>query len=287
MSLSRGSKCGIYACSDDESEPGDDGLRFEVNQERRRKAERLAVDAGKVPIVDSNLTKEDIGFLDSNLTKEDIEVDADWFAFEEEEYGLGRPKKRKTTAIELSAAETKKELKERATRKWLPIILHDSESSMAGRRLAKAGPDKQLELLRIYVVKKSGNTLINRVGPVLKYFTWTHLPEQGGDGWPPDEESVVQYIDRTFNEATAKTLVIPIWLKPAARQLFNHTGVIALQLLQTGSSVRSPCPSINRLFGMSAFKWLLVQLGSTKRFMVYEHSEHNLVLHCFHTMNSW
>ena len=190
---------GVIACSDDDDEPGD-GIMFKADSATIMRAARLAID------ICSSMPKESTAVGQANIEIDEDCLDVD-LEFEDEEFRLGSPtKKRKGRGLKLTTAESKQALKERATIGWLKIILLDVDASLAGRRLKDKDSEEQMKIMRVYAAKKSGNTLINRLGPVSKYARWAVAPGIQS-GWPPSEEAVIDYIDKTFNGETAKSCI--------------------------------------------------------------------------------
>ena len=188
-------RIGISCCSDDEEAEGDAPISH---------SDRLKLEREAMVTYNSTVVKK----LESAIEPGDEDLFQRAFEFEDEEFSLGSPaKKQKKGGERLTAAETKMDLKERATARWLPLLLRDPSASLAGKRLSAALPERHLPIVRTYVAKKSGNTLINRVGPIHRYVRWLDTDGADCDGWPPHEEAVIQFFEACCDERTAKSLI--------------------------------------------------------------------------------
>ena len=184
---------GMMACSDDEESP-DVEQRFRVDSMSIMRASRLAVDA-------SNWEADRPPQWDLWHAADAVAptYGLDLFDFDNAE---GPPSKKRA---KLAMAETKDSLKVRSIAGWLPIINTNPESSNAGRRLLKSSgsESEMLDIIACYLMDKSGNTSIQRLGPVSLLWRWS---SDGDKGWPPTEETIIAYAAEMMGYTSKSTL---------------------------------------------------------------------------------
>ena len=172
-----------WFCRDEEEEEEPVTL-----SERCRKARSLAIKAA----------------ASQPLSAESNDIVAAEIEYEFQDHDEASPTN-KSKRAKLSPMETSSQMKTRAIKGWLPIIMKNPQCSKAGKRMDGLAVDGQLQILARYVADKAGSTVMQRLGPIALLSKWNDLNISGG--WPPTEEMVIRYTE-SIDANAAKTRVM-------------------------------------------------------------------------------
>ena len=112
------------------------------------------------------------------------------------------PKIKRRRRPKLAAAETQKNMKTRAAKGWLTIVMRSPASSQAGRRVSNAAASEHLEIIECYLMDKAPTTAVQRLAPISLMARWF---DANAEGWPPSEEAIVRYVTCNLSVTAAKT----------------------------------------------------------------------------------